>query len=86
MFEHEEPARENTVRASKERLEAQAKVIAYRMSAELVDELQCTLKPKEIYSLCKAAIVIAAEPNEEERTRLEKYAVDKAFDMVASGH
>ncbi len=86
MYEPEEPAREKPVRVSKERLESQAKVIAYRMASELADELRCTLKPKEIYSLCKAAIVIAAEPSEEERARLDKYTVDKAFDMVASGH
>ncbi len=67
-------------------LEARAHVIAYRMAAELADELQCTLKPKELVALCRAAIVIAVEPSELKAALLEEYTVSRAFDMVAIGH
>ena len=66
-------------------LEAEARACAYRMCAELMLELDTPLKRRETLSLCKAATIIAREPREAERDRLEKYTVDQAFERIVNG-
>lgn len=68
-----------------EALDVTTKVIAYRMVSELMAEFGTALKRKEIVALCGAARIIAQEPYEAERNRLEKLAVDRAFAMVVDG-
>jgi hypothetical protein len=60
------------------------RAIAYRMVAEVMVSFGRPLKRQEIVSLCMAARIIAQEPYEAERNRLEKYTVDSAM-MVANG-
>jgi hypothetical protein len=63
-------------------LDATTRAIAYRMTADLMVEFRRTLKRKEIVSLCMAARVIAQEPHEAERNRIERYTVDRAKAMA----
>lgn len=68
-----------------EDLDAGSRAVAYRMVTDLMVEFASSLKRKEIASLCKAARVIAQEPYEAERNRLERETVDRAFAMVVDG-
>ncbi len=70
---------------SKEVIEARMRSCAFRMTEELMTELGSRLKKREILALCKAAHIIALEPDAVVRADLERQTIDMAFDMVASG-
>jgi hypothetical protein len=75
------PHREREPRPNAALLEAEAKVIGCRMASELMSEFGRKLTREELYSLSKAAIIIAALPVWD-REEKEKYAIDSAFRMA----